>query len=132
MKKIILLLVIFIFALSGCAQNTTEKDVIDENVITNDEKITISGEIEEVEENEIVIESMDEYLERKNINKEDSEYDFDEMHTAFNYKYVLDGLKNMDTKNVEIEISDTLAASIFKPQGDMNNYICLIMPVKVQ
>lgn len=62
----------------------------------------------------------------------DIEYDFDEMHTAFNYKYVLDGLKNMDTKNVEIEISDTLAASIFKPQGDMNNYICLIMPVKVQ
>ena len=51
---------------------------------------------------------------------------------AFNYKYVLDGLKNMDSKNVEIEISDVLAASIFKPQDDKNNYICLIMPVKVQ
>ena len=62
----------------------------------------------------------------------DIQYDFDDMLTAFNYKYVLDGLKNMDSKNVEIEISDVLAASIFKPQDDKNNYICLIMPVKVQ
>lgn len=62
----------------------------------------------------------------------DIQYEFDDMLTAFNYKYVLDGLKNMDSKNVEIEISDVLAASIFKPQDDKNNYICLIMPVKVQ
>ena len=61
----------------------------------------------------------------------DIEYDSDEMLTAFNYKYVLDGLKNMDSKNVEIEISDVLAASIFKPQDDNGDYICLIMPVKV-
>lgn len=62
----------------------------------------------------------------------DIQYNFDDMLTAFNYKYVLDGLKNMDSKKVEIEISDVLAASIFKPQEDSNNYICLIMPVKVQ
>ena len=62
----------------------------------------------------------------------DIEYDFDDMLTAFNYKYVLDGLKNMDSKKVEIEISDVLAASIFKPQDDESDYICLIMPVKVQ
>ena len=62
----------------------------------------------------------------------DIEYNFDDMLTAFNYRYVLDGLKNMDSKNVEIEISDVLAASIFKPQDDNSNYICLIMPVKVQ
>ena len=62
----------------------------------------------------------------------DIEYEFDDMLTAFNYRYVLDGLKNMDSKNVEIEISDVLAASIFKPQEDNSNYICLIMPVKVQ
>ena len=62
----------------------------------------------------------------------DIEYDKDDMLTAFNYKYVLDGLKNMDSKNVEIEISDVLAATIFKPEEDTSNYICLIMPVKVQ
>ena len=62
----------------------------------------------------------------------DVEYDFDDILIAFNYKYVLDGLKNMDSKNIEIEISDVLAASIFKPQDDKEDYICLIMPVKVQ
>ena len=62
----------------------------------------------------------------------DIEYDFDEILTAFNYKYVLDALKNMASKKVEIEISDTLAAVIFKPQDEKDNYICLIMPVKVQ
>ena len=38
----------------------------------------------------------------------------------------------MESKNVEIEISDTLAAAIFKPQDEKDNYICLIMPFKVQ
>lgn len=61
----------------------------------------------------------------------DIEYDFDDMLTAFNYKYILDGLKNMDSKKIEIELSDVLAASIFKPKDDKSNYICLIMPVKV-
>ena len=61
----------------------------------------------------------------------DIEYDFDEILTAFNYKYVLDALKNMESKKVEIEISNTLAAVIFKPQDEKDNYICLIMPVKV-
>jgi len=62
----------------------------------------------------------------------DITYESDDMLTAFNYKFVLDALKNMDSKNIEIEISDVLAASIFKPQDDEGDYICLIMPVKVQ
>ena len=62
----------------------------------------------------------------------DVEYDFDDMLIAFNYKYVLDALKSMDSKNVVIEVSDVLAASIFKPQDDKEDYICLIMPIKVQ
>ena len=62
----------------------------------------------------------------------DIEYTSDDLLTAFNYKYVLDASKNMDSKNIEIEISDVLAASIFKPQDDKSDYICLIMPVKVQ
>ncbi len=62
----------------------------------------------------------------------DIEYNYDDILTAFNYKYVLDGLKSMESKFIEIEISDVLAATIFKPQDDNNNYICLIMPVKVQ
>ena len=62
----------------------------------------------------------------------DVEYNYNDMLTAFNYKFVLDALKNIDTKNIEIKISDVLAASIFKPEDDKDEYICLIMPVKVQ
>ena len=62
----------------------------------------------------------------------DIEYGKDDLLTAFNYKFVLDGLKNMDSKTIEIQISDVLAAAIFKPKEDTDDYICLIMPVKVQ
>ncbi len=61
----------------------------------------------------------------------DIKYEQEDMLTAFNYKYVLDGIKNMDTSEIVIEISDVLAATIFRPTEDTNNYICLIMPVKV-
>ena len=61
----------------------------------------------------------------------DIDYELDDMLIAFNYRYVLDGLKNMDSKKVGVEISDVLAATIFRPEED-DNYICLIMPVKVQ
>ena len=61
----------------------------------------------------------------------DIKYEQEDILTAFNYKYVLDGLKNMDTSEIMIEIADVLAATIFKPVEDKDNYICLIMPVKV-
>ncbi len=66
----------------------------------------------------------------------DIEYDYENLLIAFNYKYVLDSLKNMDSKNVKIEMSTNLSASIFKPESENNeednNYICLIMPVQVR
>lgn len=63
----------------------------------------------------------------------DIEYAYENLLIAFNYKYVLDSLKNMDTKNVKIEMSTNLSASIFKPDNDEeNSYICLIMPVQVR
>ncbi len=66
----------------------------------------------------------------------DIEYNYDNLLIAFNYKYVLDSLKNMDSKNVKIEMCTNLSASIFKPEAENNeednNYICLIMPVQVR
>ncbi len=66
----------------------------------------------------------------------DIEYSYENLLIAFNYKYVLDSLKNMDSKNVKIEMSTNLSASIFKPEAENeeedNNYICLIMPVQVR
>ncbi len=64
------------------------------------------------------------------------EYDFEEIAIAFNYKYVLDALKNMESKNIKIEIATALSASIIKEQLENieleNNYVCLIMPVQVR
>lgn len=64
------------------------------------------------------------------------EYDYEEIVIAFNYKYVLDALKNMETKNIKMEISTPLSASIIKEElknvQEENNYICLIMPVQVR
>lgn len=66
----------------------------------------------------------------------DIDSNFDEIVIAFNYKYVLDSLKNMDTKKVKIEIATSLSATLFKPankhmEGD-ESYVCLIMPVQVR
>ncbi len=66
----------------------------------------------------------------------DVDSNFDEIVIAFNYKYVLDSLKNMDTKKVKIEIATSLSATLFKPanenqEGD-ESYVCLIMPVQVR
>lgn len=66
----------------------------------------------------------------------DIDSNFDEIVIAFNYKYVLDSLKNMDTKKVKIEIATSLSATLFKTanehmEGD-ESYVCLIMPVQVR
>lgn len=66
----------------------------------------------------------------------DIDSNFDEIVIAFNYKYVLDSLKNMDTPKVKIEIATSLSATLFKPanehmEGD-ESYVCLIMPVQVR
>ena len=66
----------------------------------------------------------------------DIDSNFDEIVIAFNYKYVLDSLKNMDTSKVKIEIATSLSATLFKPanehmEGD-ESYVCLIMPVQVR
>ncbi len=61
---------------------------------------------------------------------------FDEIVIAFNYKYVLDSLKNMDTRKVKIEIATSLSATLFKPADENENgdesYVCLVMPVQVR
>jgi DNA polymerase-3 subunit beta len=49
---------------------------------------------------------------------------------GFNAAYVLDTLSAMDEEQVLIEISQTLGPCLFKPEGS-NDYLCVIMPMKV-
>ena len=63
--------------------------------------------------------------------KIDCEYNGDELAIAFNYKYVLDSIKTMDSKNVKVGLNGSLSATVFKPDSD-ENYICLIMPIQIR
>ena len=67
----------------------------------------------------------------------DIEYDSDNLLIAFNYRYVLDVLRNTTSDKIKIEMSTNLSAAVMKPfNGDDSieeeNYLCLIMPVQVR
>lgn len=62
----------------------------------------------------------------------DVEYSSDEeLKIAFNYRYVLDSLKNMETSEVKIGLNSGLSATVLKPNNE-EDYICLIMPVQIR
>lgn len=67
----------------------------------------------------------------------DIDYSSDNLLIAFNYKYLLDCLRNISKTNVKVEMSTNLSAALIKPDDSDNNdeednYICLIMPVQVR
>jgi len=66
----------------------------------------------------------------------EDEFDIDykeeeELKIAFNYRYVLDSLKNMETTEVKIGLNSSLSATVLKPNNE-EDYICLIMPVQIR
>lgn len=61
----------------------------------------------------------------------DIDYTSEELKIAFNYKYVLESLKNMETAEVKIGLNTSLSATVLKPNND-EDYICLIMPVQIR
>lgn len=62
----------------------------------------------------------------------DIEYaETEELKIAFNYKYVLDSLKNMETSEVKIGLNSSLSATVIKPNNE-EDYVCLIMPVQIR
>ena len=61
----------------------------------------------------------------------DVTYTLEELKIAFNYRYVLDCLKNMETSEVKIGLNTTLSATVLKPNNE-EDYTCLIMPVQIR
>lgn len=59
------------------------------------------------------------------------EYKEEELKIAFNYRYVLDSLKNMETKEVKIGLNTALSATVLRPNNE-DDYICLVMPVQIR
>ena len=59
------------------------------------------------------------------------EYTDDELTIAFNYRYILDSLKIMESEKVQIGLGGSLSATLFKPVSD-DDYLCLIMPIQIR
>lgn len=58
-------------------------------------------------------------------------YKGEELKIAFNYRYVIDCLKNMESSDVKIGLNTSLSATVLKP-NNQEDYICLIMPVQIR
>ncbi|WP_373531461.1 DNA polymerase III subunit beta [Vampirovibrio sp.] len=58
-------------------------------------------------------------------------YDGDTLNIAFNYKYVIDALKVIESEDIRMETNGPLSPTIFKGKED-NGYLCLVMPVQVK
>ena len=61
----------------------------------------------------------------------DIEYKDEDLVIAFNYKYVLDGLKNMEDEKVLIGLNTKASPTVFRPDSE-NDYISLVMPVQIR
>ena len=63
--------------------------------------------------------------------KTEIEYKNEEQIIAFNYRYILEALKNIESEDVEIKMNGSLSATIFEPKGN-ENYLSLIMPIQIR
>ncbi len=63
--------------------------------------------------------------------KVDIQYEGDELNIAFNYKFILDALKVIESDDVRMELNGGLSPTLFKSR-DENGFLCLVMPVQVK
>ncbi len=61
----------------------------------------------------------------------DIDYTAEDMTVAFNYKFVLDALKSVESDEVEIGLNTSLSATTFRPCTD-EDFVCIIMPVQMR
>lgn len=52
-----------------------------------------------------------------------------EIEISFNYRFLVEGLNNIKTKNILMELNGDDGPAVFKPEGDIN-YIYIVMPIK--
>lgn len=60
----------------------------------------------------------------------DIDYQGEELNIGFNYKYLIDAVKVIDSEKVRIEFNGQNSAAIFKNE-DESGYLCLVMPVRI-
>lgn len=65
----------------------------------------------------------------ENISTIESEITGEDNNMVLNYRYLLDGLQNISSNNVVLEINNSNSPCVIKPD-EGNNYIYIIMPIK--
>lgn len=58
-------------------------------------------------------------------------YDGEDLQIAFNYKFVLEALKNIEGDDVNIGLNTPLSATVLRPNSE-EDFVCLIMPVQIR
>ncbi len=66
----------------------------------------------------------------ENTSQLEGEINGKDLEIIFNYKYLLDGLNNIDTEKVLLGLNGEASPGIIKPVGDQS-YIYVIMPIKL-
>lgn len=59
-----------------------------------------------------------------------AKFDGEGLSVAYNARFLMDGLKNMDTKEVVLELSTALAPGVIRPVDD-DTYLCVVMPIRL-
>ena len=67
----------------------------------------------------------------KSEEKIDIDYKDEDLTIAFNYKFVLEALKNIESDNVKVGLNTPLSATMFRPDNE-EDFVCLIMPVQIR
>jgi len=78
---------------------------------------------------EVVISSVNNQL-GENVSRLSAEASGDTNSIVVNYRYLLDGLQNIDSDQVEVDIIDGGNPCVLKPAGKNVDYLYIIMPIK--
>ena len=65
----------------------------------------------------------------ENLVKVEAEVSGEDNEAVFNYRYLLDGLNNLDKDEASLEIISNSAPGVIRPSGD-KNYLYIIMPIR--
>ncbi len=66
----------------------------------------------------------------ENISRIETEVTGSNNKIVVNFRYLLDGLQNLDAESAEINIIDSASPCVLKPAGQESNYLYIIMPIK--
>src|SRR3989338_3516902 len=80
------------------------------------------------DKNEIVVTAVNSAVGENLVNLE-AECSGQDNEVVFNYRYLLDGLNNLDKDEVQVEIISNSAPGVIRPVGD-KNYLYIIMPIR--